>query len=233
MIGHGKRLGLLGGTSWESTIEYYRLINQRSAAILGGNSTVELLLWSFDFGEILDYKARSDGAKIAEMFSKAAHGLAAMGAELLVICSNTGHQRAQELQEATKIPVVHIADACGEAIRVRQLDRVGLLGTLDTMEGSFYSEKLKKFGLDVVVPGKKARNRVHEIAIDEISQGKRLDGSRIELLAVVDELKLQGAQGVILGCTELPLLVCQTDTSMPLFDTLSLHVDEIVRRALD
>jgi len=101
------------------------------------------------------------------------------------------------------------------------------------MEGSFYREKLKKFGLDVVVPGKKARSRVHEIAIDEISRGKRLDGSRIELLAVVDELKLQGAQGVILGCTELPLLICQTDTSMPLFDTLSLHVDEIIRRALD
>jgi aspartate racemase len=233
MISHGKRLGLLGGTSWESTVEYYRLINQRSAAILGGNSTVELLLWSFDFGEILDYKARSEGAKIAEMFSNAAHGLAAMGADLLVICSNTGHQRAEELQEATKIPVVHIADACGEAIRVRQLDRVGLLGTLDTMEGSFYSERLKKFGLDVVVPEKKARNRIHEIAIDEISQGKRLDGSRIELLAAMDELKLQGAQGVILGCTELPLLVVQTDTSMPLFDTLSLHVDEIVRRALD
>jgi aspartate racemase len=233
MIAHGKRLGLLGGTSWESTIEYYRLINQRSAAILGGNSTVELLLWSFDFGEILDYKARSDGAKIAEMFSGAARSLAAMGADLLVICSNTGHQRAEELQAAAKIPIVHIADACGEAIRLRQFDRVGLLGTLDTMEGSFYREKLRKFGLEVIVPEKKTRDRVHEIAIDEISQGKRLDSSRIELLGIVDQLKLQGAQGVILGCTELPLLVSQTDTSMPLFDTLSLHVDEIIRRALD
>jgi aspartate racemase len=122
LIKKGKRIGLLGGTSWESTVEYYRLINRRSAAILGGNHTLEMLLWSFDFGQILEHKARSDREKISEMFSAAARSPPAMGAELLVICSNTGHQRAEELHARTGLPIVYIGDACGEAVRLRKFD---------------------------------------------------------------------------------------------------------------
>jgi aspartate racemase len=225
-----KRIGLLGGTSWESTLEYYRLINQRTGAVMGGNYTAELLLWSFDFGEVLDLLASDSASRVGAQFEAAAKGLAGLGAELLVICSNTGHQRADLLEAAAGIPVVHIADAVGAEIRRRGCSKAGLLGTLATMQGTFYKDRLRqRWGVETVVPSPEVQARVHEIAIMEVSRGKKDDGSRRELIGIVNGLC---AEGVILGCTELPLLVCQDNVQVPVFDTLSLHVDAIVERAL-
>ncbi len=224
------RIGLLGGTSWESTLEYYRLINQRTGAAMGGNYTAEILLWSFDFGEVLDLVANGNADSVLAQFKAAARGLAELGAELLVICSNTGHQRADLLEAAAGIPVVHIADAVGAEIKRRGGSKAGLLGTLATMQGTFYKDRLRqRWGVETVVPSPEIQARVHDIAIMEVAQGKRDEKSRQELVGIVNGLC---ADGVILGCTELPLLVRQDHVAVPVFDTLRLHVDAIVGRAL-
>ncbi len=224
-----KRIGLLGGMSWESTLEYYRLINERTGARLGGNFTAEILLWSFNFGEILELLAQERSAEVGEKIATGARGLASLGAELLVICTNSGHARAHALQEAAGIPVVHIADAVGAEMRRRGIQKAGLLGTIATMQGTFYKEHLlKNWDIETVVPSPDVQARVHQIAIEEISCGKRLESSRRELADVVNNLC---SDGVILGCTELPLLVTQQDVNVPVLNTLSLHVDAIVERA--
>jgi aspartate racemase len=233
MGGQVKRVGLIGGTSWESTLEYYRLINQRSGAALGGDRTAEILLWSLDFGAVLELKARGDFAQLAVMFRSAARGLAALGAELLVICSNTGHLRAPDTEAAVAVPLVHIVDAVGVAIRRQGLGRVALLGTLETMRSTFYRDRLREaWNVETVVPEPKIQARVHEIAILEVARGRRSNASRAELIQIIGELCPGAAGGVILGCTELPLLVSNEDVEVPLFDSLSLHVDAIVERAL-
>ncbi len=225
-----KRIGLLGGMSWESTLEYYRLINERTAARLGGNYTAEILLWSFNFGEILELLAQERSAEVGEKIATGARGLADLGAELLVICTNSGHARAYALQEAAGIPVVHIADAVGAEMRRRGIQKAGLLGTIATMQGTFYKEHLlKNWDIETVVPSPEVQARVHRIAIEEIACGKRLESSRRDLANIANDLC---SDGVILGCTELPLLVTQQDVSVPVLNTLGLHVDAIVERAI-
>ncbi len=225
-----KRIGLLGGMSWESTLEYYRLINERTGARLGGNSTAEILLWSFNFGQILELLAQERSAEVGEQIAAGARGLADLGAELLVICTNSGHARAHALQEAAGIPVVHIADAVGAEMRRRGIQKAGLLGTIATMQGTFYREHLlKNWDIETVVPSPDVQARVHHIAIEEIACGKRLEKSRRDLANIANNLC---SDGVILGCTELPLLVTQQDVSVPVLNTLGLHVDAIVERAI-
>jgi aspartate racemase len=229
-----KRIGLLGGTSWESTIEYYRLINQRSNALLGGHDTAEVLLYSFNFGELVrqEEAGRYDQSSVRVL--ECAKGLVNLGAELLAICSNTGHRRAEQIEKAAGVPVVHIGDATGAAIKNAGVRKVGLVGTLQTMELGFYKDRLSTvWGLEVLVPPKSERNRVHEIAVEEIARGVRSENSRKEMISILDGLAANGAEGAILGCTEIPLLVSTGDVGYPLFDTLDLHVNEIVRRALE
>jgi aspartate racemase len=233
MGGRMKRVGLIGGTSWESTLEYYRLINQRSGAALGGDRTAEILLWSLDFGAVRELKARGDFAALAVMFRSAARGLTALGAELLVICSNTGHLRAPDIEAAVAVPLAHIVDAVGVAIRRQGLGKVALLGTLETMRSTFYRDRLRQaWDIETVVPALDIQARVHEIAILEVARGQRSDESRAELVRIIEDLCPGTAGGAVLGCTELPLLVSQGDVEVPLFDSLSLHVDAIVARAL-
>ncbi len=225
-----RRIGLLGGMSWESTLEYYRLINERTAARLGGNYTAEVLLWSFNFGDILDLLAQDRSAEVGKQIEAGARGLAALGAELLVICTNSGHARAHALQEAAGIPVVHIADAVGAEMRRRGIRKAGLLGTIATMQGAFYRDHLlANWDIETTVPSQAVQERVHQIAIEEIACGKRLESSKQDLVNIANGLC---RDGVILGCTELPLLVTQQDVNVPVFNTLSLHVDAIVERAI-
>ncbi|HTR84758.1 MAG TPA: amino acid racemase [Reyranella sp.] len=225
-----KRIGLIGGTSWESTLEYYRLINRRSAAVLGGDHTAEILLWSLDFGEVLALKRRGAFAALARQFRDAACGLVEQGAELLAICSNAGHQRADDIAGAVPVPLVHIVDAVGAELRRRGVSEVGLLGTLDTMQGGFYRDKLRRdWTIEVCVPAPGVQARVHAIAVEEVARGVRAEGSRRELAAIIDGLC---PAGVVLGCTELPLLVAPQDARVPVFDSLALHVDAIVAHAI-
>jgi aspartate racemase len=226
------RLGLLGGTSWESTLEYYRRINEATNRILGGLSTAEMIIWSFDFGAVWALKERGDSAGIARMFDDAARHLAAGGAELLVICSNAGHLRADAVAAASRLPVVHIVDAAGAALQRIGARRAGLLGTLDTMQGEYYRARLReRFAVETLVPDEAAQQRVHAIAIEEVARGRRLPGSTDELARIVEDLARQGADAVILGCTELPLVAPRSATPVPLLDTIALHVEAIVERA--
>jgi aspartate racemase len=226
------RLGLIGGTSWESTLEYYRRLNEATNHRLGGLSTVEIILWSLDFGVVWDCKERGDFAALQRMFDEAARHLAAGGAELIVICSNSGHQRADTVEAASGLPLVHIVDAVGQEIERLGAGRVGLLGTLDTMRGSYYGDRLKqRFGIDVIVPPPPEQERVHAIAIEEVARGVRLERSRAELGRIVDGLAARGAEAVILGCTELPL-VAPEQARLPLVDTVAVHVEAIIEAAV-
>jgi aspartate racemase len=231
-----KRIGLIGGTSWESTLQYYRLVNQLSNRSLGGLDTAEVLLHSLNFGEVLRDKEASRGApndaRNDARFVGTARALVAQGADLLAICSNTGHRRAELVQAAVDVPLVHIADATARAIRAAGMQCVALAGTLDTMEAGFYVDRMKvMWGITVLVPERPDRERVHSIALDEIAKGRRLEGSKADLARILRGLVHAGAQAAVLGCTELPLLLCQDDVPFPVFDTMTLHVEEILRQA--
>lgn len=225
-----KTLGLIGGMSWESTLPYYRLINEEVRARLGGLHSARLVLYSVDFHEIevLQREARWDeaGAQLAA----AARALDAAGAELLVLCTNTMHKVADAIEAATARPLLHIADPTAEAIRAAGLQRVGLLGTRFTMEQGFYRGRLEqRHGIDVIVPEVAEREQVHRIIYDELCLGEVRDDSRAVYRKVIAALIARGAQAVILGCTEIGLLVDADDASVPLFDTTVLHA----RRAVD
>lgn len=225
-----KTLGLIGGMSWESTLPYYRLINEEVRARLGGLHSARLVLYSVDFHEIevLQREARWDeaGAQLAA----AARALDAAGAELLVLCTNTMHKVADAIEAATARPLLHIADPTAEAIRAAGLQRVGLLGTRFTMEQGFYRGRLEqRHGIEVIVPEVAEREQVHRIIYDELCLGEVRDDSRAVYRKVIAALVARGAQAVILGCTEIGLLVDADDASVPLFDTTVLHA----RRAVD
>ncbi len=226
-------IGLIGGLSWESSAEYYRIINQTTRARLGGGHSARCLMWSFDFGEIeaMQHAGRWDLAEAA--MTDAARRLAAGGAEALVICSNTKHRMAGAVEEAAGLRLLHIADPTGQAIRAAGLTRVGLLGTAFTMEHEFYRGRLHdRFGLEVLTPDDAGRAEVHRVIYEELVQGRVLESSRAAYRAVIAALVARGAQAVILGCTEIMLLVQPEDSAVPLFDTTTLHATAAVDWAL-
>ena len=226
-------IGLIGGLSWESSAEYYRIINQTTRARLGGGHSARCLMWSFDFGEIeaMQHAGRWDLAEAA--MTDAARRLAAGGAEALVICSNTMHRMAGAVEEADGLRLLHIADPTGQAIRAAGLTRVGLLGTAFTMEHEFYRGRLHDgFGLEVLTPDDAGRAEVHRVIYEELVQGRVLESSRAAYRAVIAGLVARGAQAVILGCTEIMLLVQPEDSAVPLFDTTTLHATAAVDWAL-
>ncbi len=221
-----RTIGVLGGMSWESTAEYYRLLNEGVRRRLGGQHSAELVLYSVDFAPIerLQHEDRWDD--LTERLVTAACRVEAAGAELLLLATNTMHRLAPALEAALSIPLLHIADATGEAIRAEGLGTVGLLGTRFTMEQGFYRDRLaERHGLRVLVPEAEGRELVHRVIYDELCQGRVLDASRVGVLEVCEALAARGAQGVVLGCTELPLLVRPGGTSVPVFDTTALHVE--------
>jgi len=228
-----KTIGLLGGMSWESSIEYYRIINEEVKARLGGLHSAQSLMYSVDFADIEKLQHAGDWNALTQAMIEAAKLLERGGADFLVICTNTMHRMAPEVSAAINIPLLHIADATAEAIKAQGLNTVGLLGTRFTMEGDFYRGKLENdHGLKVLIPDDEGRETVHQIIYKELVQGIIREDSRKAYLDVIADLQLRGAQGVILGCTEIPLLLKQKDVTIPIFDT-TIHAKAAVDRALD
>ena len=228
-----KTLGLIGGMSWESTALYYRLINEGVRESLGGLHSAQLLLWSFDFEEVERCQAEDRWEDATHMMVDAGERLERGGAEALVICTNTMHLMADEVEAAVGLPVVHIADATAEGVKRRGVGRVALLGTAYTMEQEFYRGRLvNRHGLDVVIPGPADRTVVHSVIYDELCMGTVRDASKTRYLEIIERLVVDGAEGIILGCTEIGLLVGQDDLDVPVFDSTLLHAEKAVAVAL-
>ena len=228
-----KTIGLIGGMSWESSIEYYRIINETTKAKLGGLHSAKSLMVSVDFAEIekLQHEDRWDEA--GQILAGCALDLERGGADFIVLCTNTMHKLTDQITASVKIPFLHIADATAERIVAAGMKKVGLLGTRFTMEHDFYKGRLiQKFGLDVLVPNETDRGIVHRVIYEELVQGKILDASRKEYKRIMEALIAKGAEGIILGCTEIELLVKQEDSSVPLFATTSIHATASVEYAL-
>ncbi len=228
-----KVIGLIGGMSWASTLEYYRLINQLVAEELGGLHSARLILYSLDFEEIERAQSQARWDEATTIMSQAGTALKQAGANFLVICSNTGHEGADAVAEKVGLPLLHIGDVTGKAITEHGLCRVGLLGTRFVMEGQFYRGRLQeRFGIEVLVPGKEARAIVNRIIYDELCQGKIKDSSRHACIKIIAGLIERGAEGIVLGCTELPLLIRSGDVHVTLFNTTRLHAEAAVKQAL-
>ena len=226
-----KVLGLLGGMSWESTVPYYRIINQEVNRRLGGLHSARIVLHSVDFAEIERLQHEDDWGQAARILIGAARGLERAGAEGLVICTNTMHRIYDEIDEAFRIPVLHIADATAEAILEAgrsapsgEIKSVGLLGTRFTMEADFYHDRLRELhDIDVLTPGQDDRELVHRVIYEELCLGVVQNDSRAEFVRIIDGLVSRGAQGIILGCTEISMLVRPDDVTVPAFDTMEIH----------
>ena len=228
-----KVIGLIGGMSWNSTLEYYRLINEGVSSKLGGLHSARIVLYSLDFEEIelAQHQARWDDA--TDILVKAGTGLKQAGADFLVICTNTMHKVADLVVERTALPLLHIGDSVGNAIIERGLRKIGLLGTRFVMEEHFYRDRLEKcFGIQVLVPPEEEQNVVDRIIYEELCQGEIESGSRRACLKIIEGLTGRGAEGIVLGCTELPLLIRPGDVHVPLFDTTWLHAEAAVKLAL-
>lgn len=228
-----KTIGLLGGMSWESTQSYYRHINQGVKQALGGLHSAQLVMYSVDFDPIEKMQHRGDWDGTAAVLADAAKRIEAAGADFLLICTNTMHKVAPLIEAEISIPLIHIADATGAQIQAQGIQKVGLLGTAFTMEQDFYKGRLsEQFALQILTPDACARKRVHQIIYEELCLGEIKTDSRQYYLEVVQELKAQGAEAIILGCTEISLLLNQSDSVLPLFDTTAIHAQEAVSLAI-
>lgn len=228
-----KTIGLLGGLSWESSKEYYRLINEAVKERLGGVNSAKIVLYSVNFAEVMELQHAGDWAGMTDLLVDAARRVQAGGADFLLLCTNTMHKMADQIQAGISIPFLHIADAAAAQIKAHGLTRVGLLGTRVTMEENFYKDRLSSLhGLEVLVPSDDDRQIINQVIYEELIQGTILESSRREYLRIINELAQKGAQGIILGCTEIGLLVRPQDTSLLLFDTTEIHARSAVDMAL-
>ncbi|MEJ6495348.1 aspartate/glutamate racemase family protein [Pseudoalteromonas sp. DY56-GL22] len=229
-----KTIGLIGGMSWESTQSYYQLLNQGIKNKLGGLHSAKIVLVSLDFAEIAMLQQQQDWPQMAEILIKAAKQVEAAGADYLLICTNTMHKLAEQVQAAVAIPLLHIADAVGENLIQHNFKKVALLGTQFTMEQDFYKQRLAdKFAIDVLIPDAQGRETVHRVIYDELCKGVIKEESKAEYLTIIDNLTQQGAEAIILGCTEIALLVQQADTSIPLLDSTALHCAMALENSLN
>lgn len=227
-----KTIGLLGGMSWESTILYYQLINQGVRARLGGLHSAKIIMHSVDFAEIEQYQVTGQWQAAGEQLAAAAAGLEQAGADMVLICTNLMHKVAPIIEAQIKVPLLHIADAAGRSIQQQGLQKVGLLGARYTMEEDFYRQRLfDKFGIEVVIPEPEERELVHRVIFAELCRGRFTDSARSSYLAIIEKLRAQGAEGVILGCTEIPLLIGPENTDLPLFNTTALHAELALEHA--
>ena len=227
-----KTIGLLGGMSWESTQTYYRLLNEGVKTRLGGLHSAKIVLYSVDFADIEALQHKGEWGATARILSDAALSLEKAGADFLVIGTNTMHKVAPEIEQVLRIPLLHIADATAKVLARDGISRVGLLGTRFTMEQAFYRERLENAGIDVVIPDEPQRHLIHRVIYEELCLGQIVDDSRRAYLEVVDSLAERGAEAVILGCTEIGLLIRQADTPVPLYDTTGIHAAQAVELAL-
>ncbi len=228
-----KTIGLIGGMSWESSLEYYRIINEFIKERLGEPHSCESIMYSVDFAEYEHLQHEGEWKIMSKKMVDIAQKLEKAGAELVLICTNTMHKMAEDVEDNIKVPLFHIADAAAEEIKLNNLNKVGLLGTKFTMEQDFYKERLKeKHGIDVIVPDEKERDIVHNAIYKELISGIIKDDSREKFKEIIKNLKNNGAEGVILGCTEIPLLIKEKDSPIPVFDTMMLHAKKAVDIAL-
>ncbi|QUH06203.1 aspartate/glutamate racemase family protein [Saccharopolyspora erythraea] len=225
-------IGMLGGMSWESSAHYYRLANELVAERLGGLHSARCLLLSVDFAEIEELQVGGRWDEAGALLARAAEQVEAAGADLLVLCTNTMHKVADQIEAAIEIPLLHLADTTATAVTDAGLDVVGLLGTAFTMEQDFYRDRLSSHGLTVLVPEREDRALAHSVIYDELCRGIVSETSRAAYRAVIDRLVAAGAQGVVLGCTEIELLISQDDSPVPVFPTTRLHVEAAVDKAL-
>ncbi|MCW6676841.1 aspartate/glutamate racemase family protein [Aerococcaceae bacterium NML180378] len=227
-----KTIGLLGGMSWESTLTYYKVINETIKERLGGLHSAKCILYSVDFEEIRQCQSSGDWQKSAEILKDAALALERAGADFVVICTNTMHKIIPDIQDQIGIPFIHIAEVTAEAIKQQKLNCVALLGTKYTMEQDFYKQVLSKHGIEVVIPEEKERELIDEVIFGELCLGQIKPESKRAYLEIMERLQHAGAQGMILGCTEIGLLVTQEDIEVPVFDTALIHAQAVALAAL-
>jgi len=229
-----KTIGLIGGMSWESSLEYYRIINEEVKRKLGGLHSAKILMYSVDFEEIEKVQRQGKWDEATKLMIEASKRLEKGGVDFIVICSNTMHKMSGEVQKNIGIPLLPIGDAIAERIKEASFKKVGLLGTRFTMEEDFYKGRLtEKYGLEVVVPDEKGRQIVHDIIYKELCLGVIKSSSKDQLCEIIQNLVRDGAKGIILGCTEIPLLIKQEDVNVPLFDTTRIHAESAVEYALE
>ena len=228
-----KTIGMLGGMSWESTLSYYKAVNEGIKAELGGLHSAKICLYSVDFAEIETLQHKGQWDETAMILAQAAQSVEAGGADCLLICTNTMHKVAPQIEDKINIPILHIADATAEQLVADGITKVGLLGTRFTMEQDFYKSRLvDKFDIEVLVPNDEDRRLIHRVIYDELCQGEINTESRERYIEVVERLSSQGTQAVILGCTEIALLINQHHTNVPLYDTTKIHAEYAVKWAI-
>lgn len=224
-----KTIGLLGGMSWQSTLDYYRLINQQVNAELGGFHSAKISMISVDFADLEKNMSQGNWDACATTLTEAARAVEKTGADCVLICTNTLHKVAPEVEKAVTIPLLHIADGAGEKLVQNNISTIGLLGTRFTMEEDFYSQRLgEKFGLDVITPGPEDRVVVDTVIFKELCQGEVKENSKAQYLRIIEDLGRRGAEAILLGCTEIAMLVNSEDTDIPLFDTTAIHTSMAV-----
>lgn len=228
-----KTVGLIGGMSWESTVTYYQLLNEGVKDALGGLHSAKILLYSVDFFEIEALMSRGDWDKAADMLGSVAARLEQAGADMILICTNTLHKVAPQVQAKIRVPLVHIAEAAAEALKTQGITRVGLLGTKYTMTQEFYRDKLVERGIEVLIPEGDDIDLVNRVIFEELCLGIVKAESRAEYLRVIKTLQARGAEGILLGCTELGLIVSSEDVTLPLFDTTEIHARRALTLALE
>ena len=229
-----KTIGMIGGMSWESTLEYYRILNETVKLRLGGLHSARCILYSVDFFEIEELQHKGKWEAATKLMIDAARRVERGGADFIIICTNTMHKMADEVQQNITIPLLHIADATANEIKSQGLKKIGLLGTRFTMEEKFYKGRLvEKHDLDVIIPNQDERATVHRVIYDELCQGEIKESSKTQFIEIINHLVEEGAEGIILGCTEIGLLVKQEDSLVPLFDTTKIHAEAAVDFALE
>ena len=221
-----KTIGLIGGMSWESTVTYYKIINETVKEKLGGLHSAKCILYSIDFQEIEECQANGNWEKSGEILGEAANNLEKAGADFIVICTNTMHKVVNQIKEKISIPILHIAEMTAEKILEKELKNIALLGTKYTMEQDFYKSKLIEKGINVIIPDKNDIEIINKVIYDELCLGTINSNSKKKFLEIVDKLRSKGAEGIILGCTEIGLLIKNEDTDVPLFDTAIIHAEQ-------
>ncbi len=229
-----KTIGLIGGMSWESSLEYYKIINETTKLKLGGLHSAKCLMYSVDFQEIEQLQHQDKWDELTEIMVKSAEKLKNGGSDFIIICTNTMHKMASDIEDRVGIKVLHIAEVTGEKVIEKGMKKIGLIGTKFTIEGDFYKKVLKdKFNIDVVIPDEADRQIIHEVIFEELCKGIINETSKEKYKDIINNLVLKGVEGVILGCTEIPLLIKQKDVSIPIFDTTKIHAISAVEFALE
>ncbi len=218
-----KTIGMIGGTGWPSTLEYYRIINQETNRRLGGLNSAKIMLSSFNYAEIDLLNKKDDHAGVYKLVLDTAQKLKKCSVDCIVLCANTLHQYVEDLEKETDLKIVHIADATADEIKKKELKKIGLLGTRFTMEMDFYTRRLKEKGIESIVPEKPERDFIHYSIMNELLKENFKAETKANFLKIINDLEKSGAQGIVLGCTEIPLLIKQKDTDLPVFNTLEIH----------